>query len=119
MKVVLSWLREFAPFPDDVDGIVDALANLGLPVEDLQRTGGVAGVVTARVLSTEAHPDAAKVQTVPDRRAAIRAAVQLAGADDIVLVAGKGHEPYQEIAGERRPFDDLDVARRALGARAC
>src|SRR4029078_12161254 len=64
MKVLLSWLREFAPFPDDVDGLVDALAQLGLPVEEVQSTGGVAGVVTARVLRTEAHPDAAKVQRV-------------------------------------------------------
>ena len=65
MKVVLSWLREFAPFPDDVDVLVDALANLGLPVEELaadrrrRRRGG-----HARVLRTEAHPDAAKVQRV-------------------------------------------------------
>jgi phenylalanyl-tRNA synthetase beta chain len=64
MKVVLSWLREFAPFPDDVDGLIDALAQLGLPVEEVQSTGGVAGVVTARVLRREAHPDAAKVQRV-------------------------------------------------------
>ena len=41
-----------------------------------------------------------------------------AGPDDIVLVAGKGHEPCQEVAGVRLPFDDTDVARRALEARA-
>jgi UDP-N-acetylmuramoyl-L-alanyl-D-glutamate--2,6-diaminopimelate ligase len=51
-------------------------------------------------------PDSAKVQTVPDRRAAIRAAVALAGPDDIVLVAGKGHENYQETCGVKSPFDD-------------
>jgi len=51
-------------------------------------------------------PDSAKLQTVADRRAAIRAAVQLAGPDDIVLVAGKGHENYQEIKGVKTPFDD-------------
>ena len=51
-------------------------------------------------------PDAAKVRTVPDRREAIRAAVALAGPDDIVLVAGKGHENYQEIRGVKAPFDD-------------
>jgi UDP-N-acetylmuramoyl-tripeptide--D-alanyl-D-alanine ligase len=37
---------------------------------------------------------------------------------DIVLIAGKGHEPYQEIAGVRHPFDDLAVARDVLGAMA-
>jgi len=41
-----------------------------------------------------------------------------AAADDIVLVAGKGHEPYQEINGVQYPFDDTDVARSALEARA-
>ncbi|GAA4369097.1 UDP-N-acetylmuramoyl-L-alanyl-D-glutamate--2,6-diaminopimelate ligase [Hymenobacter saemangeumensis] len=53
--------------------------------------------------------DAPKVQTVPDRREAIRRAVQLAGPDDIVLVAGKGHETYQEVKGVKSPFDDKAV----------
>jgi UDP-N-acetylmuramoyl-L-alanyl-D-glutamate--2,6-diaminopimelate ligase len=51
-----------------------------------------------------------------ERRAAIRAAVAAARAGDVVLVAGKGHEPYQEIAGRRHPFSDADEARAALGA---
>ncbi len=59
-------------------------------------------------------PDAAKVQTVPDRRAAIRLAVQLAQPDDIVLVAGKGHETYQEIKGVKLPFDDRDELQKAF-----
>lgn len=54
-----------------------------------------------------------------DRARAIAAAVKAAAAADVVLVAGKGHEPYQEIAGTRRPFDDLAVARAALEARPC
>jgi len=33
----------------------------------------------------------------------------------VVVVAGKGHEPYQEIAGVRHPFSDLDVVQRVLG----
>jgi UDP-N-acetylmuramoyl-L-alanyl-D-glutamate--2,6-diaminopimelate ligase len=36
----------------------------------------------------------------------------------VVLVAGKGHEAYQEVDGVRRPFDDADVAQRTLEARA-
>ena len=51
-------------------------------------------------------PDSAKVRTVPDRREAIKTAVMMAGANDIVLVAGKGHENYQEIRGVKAPFDD-------------
>ena len=56
-----------------------------------------------------------------DRRAAIRAAISVAHRGDVVLIAGKGHEPYQEIAGRRLPFSDLDEARAALaaGAVAC
>jgi UDP-N-acetylmuramoyl-L-alanyl-D-glutamate--2,6-diaminopimelate ligase len=57
------------------------------------------------------------VRVARDRAAAIARAVGDAGPGDIVLVAGKGHEPYQEIAGVRHPFDDTDVAARALAAR--
>ena len=52
-----------------------------------------------------------------DRNAAIARAVQQAGEGDSVLVAGKGHEPYQEINGVRHPFDDAQVAAAAI-ARA-
>jgi len=51
-----------------------------------------------------------------DRREAIRAAIGAARAGDVVLIAGKGHEPYQEIAGVRRPFDDAAEAGLALEA---
>ena len=54
----------------------------------------------------------------PDRARAIRSAVVGASNDDVILVAGKGHEPYQEIAGRRHPFSDLEQARRALEARS-
>ena len=59
--------------------------------------------------------DASRVQVQRDRAAAIRQAIFMAGPDDVVLVAGKGHEPYQEIAGVRHPFEDAAVARAALG----
>jgi UDP-N-acetylmuramoyl-L-alanyl-D-glutamate--2,6-diaminopimelate ligase len=51
----------------------------------------------------------------PDRRAAIALAVAAAREGDAVLVAGKGHEPYQIVGKERLPFSDRDEARRALG----
>jgi UDP-N-acetylmuramoyl-L-alanyl-D-glutamate--2,6-diaminopimelate ligase len=50
----------------------------------------------------------------PDRAAAIRLALGVASAGDVVLIAGKGHEPYQEIEGRRLPFDDRAVAADAL-----
>lgn len=52
----------------------------------------------------------------PDRAEAIKQTILQAGADDVVLVAGKGHEDYQEIMGRRLPFSDLSVAESALSA---
>jgi UDP-N-acetylmuramoyl-L-alanyl-D-glutamate--2,6-diaminopimelate ligase len=52
-----------------------------------------------------------------DRRAAIRAAILDAGPEDIVVLAGKGHEDYQEIQGVKHPFSDFVEARLALAAR--
>ncbi len=55
----------------------------------------------------------------PDRRRAIASALRGARRGDVVLIAGKGHEPYQEIRGVRHPFSDLEAARTAMrGARA-
>jgi UDP-N-acetylmuramoyl-L-alanyl-D-glutamate--2,6-diaminopimelate ligase len=52
--------------------------------------------------------------TISDRKQAIRTACQLANRGDIILVAGKGHEKYQEIMGKKHPFDDKEVLRSAL-----
>lgn len=59
-----------------------------------------------------------RLQVVPDRAAAIERAIRLASPGDAVLIAGKGHETVQVIGGIRRPFSDVDVARRALAGRA-
>jgi len=55
-----------------------------------------------------------KVYVEPDRRKAIFKAIMLAEANDIVLIAGKGHETYQIIGQEKIPFDDREVAKEAL-----
>jgi UDP-N-acetylmuramoyl-L-alanyl-D-glutamate--2,6-diaminopimelate ligase len=57
-------------------------------------------------------------EIIPDRREAIRRAIELAGERDIVLIAGKGHETYQEIDGVKHDFDDRQEARNAIVARA-
>ena len=59
----------------------------------------------------------ARVRVQRDRAAAIHDAIEAAGAGDIVLIAGKGHEPYQEIDGVRHAFDDTAVADAALASR--
>ena len=58
--------------------------------------------------------DAKKTQIIEDRRVAIRRAVSLARPHDIILVAGKGHETYQEIRGVKYDFDDRAVLREAF-----
>ncbi|MEY2685472.1 MAG: hypothetical protein RJA09_2617, partial [Pseudomonadota bacterium] len=71
--------------------------------------------ILAQMQAGLTQPD--QVQVVPDRAAAIAQVVAAAGERDVVLLAGKGHEPYQEVAGVRHPFADLDHARLALQAR--
>lgn len=60
---------------------------------------------------------ATHVRAEPDRAAAIRLALAEADALDVVLIAGKGHEDYQETAGRRQPFSDMAQARDALSLR--
>jgi UDP-N-acetylmuramoyl-L-alanyl-D-glutamate--2,6-diaminopimelate ligase len=62
------------------------------------------------------NPDS-RVQTIEDRATAILTAVKQAGKADVILLAGKGHEPYQEIKGKKMPFSDADHAALALSAR--
>ena len=55
-----------------------------------------------------------KTLSVCDRRDAIKVACSMAESGDIILIAGKGHEKYQEINGERFPFDDLETLKEML-----
>lgn len=51
---------------------------------------------------------------IVDRKQAIKTACQLAQPNDIILIAGKGHETYQEIQGVRHHFDDMEVVKDLL-----
>ena len=65
MKVLLSWLRDFAPIEGDPVEIGEHLSDLGMAVERLDRLGeGLDGIVVARVLATRPHPNADKIQLV-------------------------------------------------------
>jgi UDP-N-acetylmuramoyl-L-alanyl-D-glutamate--2,6-diaminopimelate ligase len=57
----------------------------------------------------------AKTLSIVDRREAIRTAVMLAQPGDVILVAGKGHEPYQDVKGVKHHFDDHEEIRAAFG----
>jgi UDP-N-acetylmuramoyl-L-alanyl-D-glutamate--2,6-diaminopimelate ligase len=70
--------------------------------------------ILAQMQAGLSRPGLAAVE--PDRAVAIARAVAEAGERDVVLLAGKGHEDYQEIAGVRRPFSDLENGRAALQA---
>jgi len=65
MKVLLSWLNEFAPFGDDVDALVVALNEIGLAVEEVVPVGQpIEGIVVARVLDRAKHPNADRIGLV-------------------------------------------------------
>ena len=59
-----------------------------------------------------------QAECIVHRTQAIRMAIAEASADDVVLLAGKGHEPYQEVLGVRLPFSDLGHAKAALSVWA-
>lgn len=71
--------------------------------------------ILKQIVAGMARPDRPVV--IEDRRAAIVHAVRNARAQDVIVVAGKGHEPDQEIAGVKHPFSDVDEARAALAGR--
>ncbi len=104
-------------------GEVAARSAEAIIVTDDNPRGEEPGAIRAAILrgATEAQ-GAATVREVADRRAAITAAIGAAGANDIILIAGKGHEQGQIIgSGETMqvlPFDDVEVARECAAALA-
>jgi UDP-N-acetylmuramoyl-L-alanyl-D-glutamate--2,6-diaminopimelate ligase len=93
----------------------EAGADQVVLTSDNPRTESPEAIVAAMVQGLS-HPTLARVQL--DRALAIDGAVAQAAAQDVVLVAGKGHESEQEIMGVRHPFSDVAQARRALQQRA-
>ena len=95
--------------------IAGRLSDLPIATSDNPR-GEDPGAIVADIRSAIIdHPD---VWIEHDRGRAIREAISRAGAGDVVLVAGKGHEAWQLLAGERREFSDRVVVRAALGEDA-
>lgn len=75
-----------------------------------------ASAIISDIVSGLVVPDRATV--IEDRAAAIAWAIAAAGEDDVVLLAGKGHEEYQAVGTERRPFSDFRLAQANLQVRA-
>jgi UDP-N-acetylmuramoyl-L-alanyl-D-glutamate--2,6-diaminopimelate ligase len=87
------------------------LADLAVVTSDNPRSEDPDAIIAAVLSGIE---DRSNVIVAPDRAVAISTALAEARPGDVVLIAGKGHEPGQEIAGRVLPFDDADVARTSL-----
>jgi UDP-N-acetylmuramoyl-L-alanyl-D-glutamate--2,6-diaminopimelate ligase len=100
----------------EMGAIAERLADLAIVTDDNPR-GEDGNAIVAQILAGMHAPERAIVER--DRARAIGLALTRAAEGDVVLLAGKGHEAYQENAGVKRPFDDLQVARAALEAHPC
>ena len=101
-------------------GMVAArMSDVVIITSDNPRTEDPARIIdeVRRGAEPETRTGGAEIVAVPNRHEAILQAVSIATAGDVVLIAGKGHEKYQEVGGAMLPFDDLAVAREALEAR--
>ncbi len=98
-------------------GAISQIARHVLVTSDNPRSEDPAAIIAAIVAGMDAaHPDST-FQAIEDRAAAILSAIKHAAKPDVILLAGKGHEPYQEIKGRKMPFSDADHAALALAAR--
>jgi UDP-N-acetylmuramoyl-L-alanyl-D-glutamate--2,6-diaminopimelate ligase len=98
----------------DMGRIAARGADTLVVTDDNPRTEDPQQIATAIMQGVTAAGGNAHARVIHDRAQAIRTALAGADAGDAVLVAGKGHEEYQLIGGERRPFSDAKVVRAAL-----
>ena len=111
MKVLLSWLQEFAPFPsEDPVALGDVMSDLGMAVESIERIGeGLDGIVTAKVLDLRKHPDADKIQLVD---------VDLGDGEPLQICCGATNLTVGDVVplatlGTTMP-DGMEIARRKM-----
>jgi UDP-N-acetylmuramoyl-L-alanyl-D-glutamate--2,6-diaminopimelate ligase len=96
--------------------ICSEMSDLLILTSDNPRTEDPEAIIAGMKLGITADRQH-KVMTIIDRREAIRAASHLAKAGDIILIAGKGHEKYQEIKGKRYPFDDKKILEEMFSSK--
>jgi UDP-N-acetylmuramoyl-L-alanyl-D-glutamate--2,6-diaminopimelate ligase len=92
--------------------IAERLADAVVLTSDNPRSENPQAIIAAIQAGMQATPT---IET--DRALAIAQVVAQADAHDVILIAGKGHEPYQEIAGIRLPFSDIESGKSALAGR--
>jgi UDP-N-acetylmuramoyl-L-alanyl-D-glutamate--2,6-diaminopimelate ligase len=93
---------------------VGARADIAIVTTDNARSEDPASI--ARALAAGCTQGGrADVKVELDRQRAIELALELAKADDVVVIAGKGHERHQEVDGQKQPFSDVEHVLRAAG----
>jgi UDP-N-acetylmuramoyl-L-alanyl-D-glutamate--2,6-diaminopimelate ligase len=97
--------------------VAAAASDVAILTSDNPRDEDPIAIIEEVLTGVPGGRENAKVVVEEDRRVAIRRALDAAEPGDVVVIAGKGHETYQEIAGRRLPFDDAEEAREALSAR--
>jgi UDP-N-acetylmuramoyl-L-alanyl-D-glutamate--2,6-diaminopimelate ligase len=98
-------------------GAIAQAADHVLVTSDNPRSEEPGAIIAQIVAGMDANHPASHYQAIEDRAAAILYAIKHAAKPDVILLAGKGHEPYQEIKGRKMPFSDADHAALALSAR--
>ena len=104
--------RDKAKRPD-MAHIASELSNKVILTSDNPRNESAEEIITEMKVGVPAY-NSGKVMSITDRREAIRVACNLANQNDIILLAGKGHEKYQEINGIKFPFDDKQILKQTL-----
>ena len=99
-------------------GAISQLARHVLVTSDNPRSEDPAAIIAQIVAGMNGQHPGSSFQAIEDRAAAILSAVRHAAKVDVILVAGKGHEAYQEIKGRKMAFSDAEHAALALAARA-
>ena len=89
--------------------VAGRFADLCIVTSDNPRSEAPAEIIAAIVQEMSGN-----YQVIEDREEAIKQAINMAKLEDTILIAGKGHEDYQEIKGVKYPFSDLDVAQRCM-----
>jgi UDP-N-acetylmuramoyl-L-alanyl-D-glutamate--2,6-diaminopimelate ligase len=96
--------------------VAEQLADFVIVTSDNPRTEKPEDIIDEIVAGFE-NPASEKITVEADRRKAIELAIKTAGRDDIVLIAGKGHEDYQIIGTQKFDFSDKLVAQQCLRNR--
>ncbi len=99
----------------EMGAVAERLADTVVVTSDNPRHENAEAIINDILAGMKQPPMAVVVEVY--RGLAITSAVARANAGDVILLAGKGHEPYQEIAGVRHPFDDVAMAKSALAIR--